>query len=92
MSGQPLRAQHIPAPSWFASGSPGHRSSEIPFAPGLCSAAASRSTPARPGLIVVGVSDMGARVEEAMKHAEKIEKKELKADNEAIEADAESAS
>jgi uncharacterized membrane protein len=44
------------------------------------------------GLIVVGVSDMGARVEEAMKHAEKIEKKELKADNEAIEADASSAS
>jgi uncharacterized membrane protein len=44
------------------------------------------------GLIVVGVSDMGARVEEAMARAEKIEKKELKADNEAIEADAASAS
>jgi uncharacterized membrane protein len=44
------------------------------------------------GLIVVGVSDMGARVEEAMARAEKIEKKELQADNEAIEADAASAS
>jgi len=44
------------------------------------------------GLIVVGVSDMGARVEEAMGRAEKIEKKELQADNEAIEADAASAS
>ena len=44
------------------------------------------------GLIVVGVSDMGAKVEAAMKHAEKVEKKELKADNEAIKADAKSAS
>ncbi len=44
------------------------------------------------GLIVVGVSDMGARVESAMQHAETIEKKELQADNEAIEADAKSAS
>lgn len=44
------------------------------------------------GLIVVGVADMGARVEEAMKRAEKIEKKELKADSEAIEADASSTS
>jgi uncharacterized membrane protein len=43
------------------------------------------------GLIVVGVSDMSSKVEAAMKHAEKIEQKELKADNDAIEADAQSA-
>ncbi|MET0460734.1 MAG: DUF1269 domain-containing protein, partial [Ilumatobacteraceae bacterium] len=40
------------------------------------------------GLIVVGVADMGDRIEKEMKKAEKVEKKELKADNEAIEADA----
>ena len=40
------------------------------------------------GLIVVGVADMGTRIEEAMKQASKVEQKELKADNEAIEADA----
>ncbi len=40
------------------------------------------------GLIVVGVSDVGAKIETAMKRAEKVEQKELKADNEAIEADA----
>lgn len=40
------------------------------------------------GLVVVGVSDMEAKVKEAMKRAEKIEEKELKADNAAIEADA----
>ena len=44
------------------------------------------------GLVVVGVSDVGAKIEDAMKHAEKIEKKELKADNEAIEKDAETKS
>jgi uncharacterized membrane protein len=43
------------------------------------------------GLIVVGISDMGAKVESAMKRAEKLEQKELKADNEAIERDATSA-
>jgi len=43
------------------------------------------------GLLVVGVSDVDARIESAMKKAEKIEKKELKADTEAIEADAKSA-
>ena len=42
------------------------------------------------GLIVVGVEDVGARIEQAMKKAEKLEKKELKADNAAIEADASS--
>ena len=33
------------------------------------------------GLVVVAVSDMGAKVEEAMRRAEKVEAKELKADN-----------
>ena len=32
------------------------------------------------GLIVVAVSDMGAKVERAMKRAEKLQEKELKAD------------
>ena len=40
------------------------------------------------GLIVVGVSDVEAKIQSAMKNAEKVEKKELKADNAAIEADA----
>ena len=40
------------------------------------------------GLLVVGVEDVGARLDEAMKRANRIQKKELKADNEAIEADA----
>jgi len=40
------------------------------------------------GLVVVAVSDMGAKVEAAMKRAEKLEKKELKADADAIEKDA----
>ena len=40
------------------------------------------------GLIVVGVADMGARIEASMKQASKVEEKELKADNDAIEADA----
>ena len=44
------------------------------------------------GLVVVGVSDVGAKIEDAMKHAEKIEKKQLKADNEAIKKDAETTS
>ena len=43
------------------------------------------------GVIVVGVSDMGAKIEAAMKKAKKIEKKELKADNAAIEKDAKEA-
>ena len=43
------------------------------------------------GLLVVGVEDVGARIDDAMKRANKIEKKELKADNEAIEADAKEA-
>ena len=43
------------------------------------------------GLVVVGVSDMGAKIEQAMKKANKVETKELKADNAAIEADAKEA-
>jgi uncharacterized membrane protein len=44
------------------------------------------------GLVVVAVSDMGAKVERAMRRAEKLQQKQLKADNEAIERDAKSAS
>jgi uncharacterized membrane protein len=40
------------------------------------------------GLIVVGVSDMGAKIEREMRRAEKVEKKQLKADVEEIEKDA----
>ena len=44
------------------------------------------------GLVVVGVADVGARVEEAMKRARKVEQKQLEADTDAIETDAKSAS
>jgi uncharacterized membrane protein len=40
------------------------------------------------GLVVVAVSDMGAKVKEAMSRAEKVEAKELKADTADIERDA----
>jgi uncharacterized membrane protein len=40
------------------------------------------------GLVVVGVSDMQAKIERAMKKAQKIEAKELKADTAEIEKDA----
>ena len=43
------------------------------------------------GLVVVGMSDMGAKIERAMKNARKVEAKELKADTAEIEADARSA-
>jgi uncharacterized membrane protein len=43
------------------------------------------------GLVVVAVSDMGAKVELAMKKAEKVEKKQIKADNAEIEKDAQEA-
>src|SRR5438034_7042882 len=43
------------------------------------------------GLVVVGVSDMGAKIEQAMKKTKKIEAKELKADTADIETDAKSA-
>jgi uncharacterized membrane protein len=42
------------------------------------------------GLVVVGVADMGARIEREMKKARKIEARELKADTASIEADAKS--
>jgi len=40
------------------------------------------------GLVVVAVSDMQSKVEAAMAHAQKVEAKQLKADQAAIEADA----
>ena len=40
------------------------------------------------GLVVVGVSDMGAKIEREMRRAEKIEKKQLDVDVEEIERDA----
>ena len=40
------------------------------------------------GLVVVAVSDLESKVEAAMKHAQKIQAKEMKADQKAIEADA----
>lgn len=40
------------------------------------------------GLVVVAVSDMEAKVEAAMEHAQKVQAKEMKADQKAIEADA----
>jgi len=43
------------------------------------------------GLVVVGVSDMGAKIERSMKKARKVEARELKADTADIEADAKSA-
>jgi uncharacterized membrane protein len=39
------------------------------------------------GLVVVAVSDMGGKVERAMKRAQKLQQKELEADVEEIEAD-----
>jgi uncharacterized membrane protein len=43
------------------------------------------------GLVVVGVSDMGAKIEAAMKKAKKVEAKTLQADTAAVEADAKAA-
>ena len=43
------------------------------------------------GLVVVGVSDMGAKIEREMKKARKVEARQLKADTADIEADAKSA-
>jgi len=40
------------------------------------------------GLVVVGVTDMEAKIEKEMRRAEKIQKKQLQADVEAIERDA----
>lgn len=44
------------------------------------------------GLVVVGAMDMEARIEEAMRRSEKLQKKQLKADAEALERDAKEAS
>jgi len=43
------------------------------------------------GLVVVGVSDMGAKIEREMKKARKVEARQLKADTADIEADAKAA-
>ena len=43
------------------------------------------------GLVVVAVSDMEAKIERAMKQAQKVEARQLKADTAGIEADAKSA-
>jgi uncharacterized membrane protein len=43
------------------------------------------------GLVVVAVSDMGAKVEAAMKEADKVQAKELKADTHEIEQEAKAA-
>src|SRR5689334_11178518 len=43
------------------------------------------------GLVVVGVSDMAAKIEREMRRAEKVEKKQLRVDVEDIERDATSA-
>lgn len=40
------------------------------------------------GLVVVAVADMGAMVERALERAQKLEKRELKADMEELERDA----
>ena len=40
------------------------------------------------GLVVVGISDMEAKIKAAMKKAQKVEEKQLKADNKKIEEDA----
>ncbi len=44
------------------------------------------------GLVVVAVSDMESKVEAAMKHAQKVQAKEMKADQKAIEEEAKSES
>ena len=43
------------------------------------------------GLVVVAVSDMEAKVRSAMKHAQKVEEKKMKADQKALEAEAKDA-
>ncbi|MGH9276777.1 MAG: hypothetical protein ACRD12_01510 [Acidimicrobiales bacterium] len=43
------------------------------------------------GVVVVAVSDMQAKVEQAMKHAAKLEAKQMKADAKALEAEAKEA-
>jgi uncharacterized membrane protein len=43
------------------------------------------------GLVVVGVSDMGAKIETSMQRAKNVEARNLQADTEALEADAKTA-
>lgn len=43
------------------------------------------------GLVVVAVADMEAKVRDAMKHAQKVQEKQLKSDQDALEAEAEEA-
>ena len=43
------------------------------------------------GLVVVGVSDMGTKIQQAMARAEKLEARQLKADADEIERDARAA-
>ena len=43
------------------------------------------------GLVVVGISDMGAGIERAMHHANRLEARQLRADTDEIEADARAA-
>jgi uncharacterized membrane protein len=43
------------------------------------------------GLVVVGVSDMGAKIEQAMRRAERVEARQLEADTAEIERDARAA-
>jgi uncharacterized membrane protein len=44
------------------------------------------------GLVVVGVADMGAKIEQAMRNAEKVETRQLEADTDQMERDAKAAS
>jgi len=53
--------------------------------------AASTLDAGQAGLVVVAVSDMGAKVEQAMRRAEKVQAKQLKADTAEIERDARAA-
>ena len=43
------------------------------------------------GLVVVAVADMEAKVRDAMKHAQKVQEKQLKSDQDALEAEAKEA-
>jgi hypothetical protein len=43
------------------------------------------------GLVVVGISDMEAKIERAMEHADTLKPRRLRADNDEIERDAKAA-
>jgi uncharacterized membrane protein len=43
------------------------------------------------GLVVVAIADMQSKIEAAMKHAQKVDAKQMKADHKALEADAKEA-